>query len=64
MNSFASSTNTHFNPAEENRYQMVNTVAQQAKIILASMPSASTTNHMAIREAMRKSRIQRSENAR
>ena len=46
--------------AGENRFQLVNTVAQQAKIMIAHDPAlAADTNHKAISQALRKNRLQR-----
>ena len=46
--------------AGENRFQLVNTVAQQAKIMIAHDPTlAAATNHTAISRALRKNRLQR-----
>jgi hypothetical protein len=46
----------------ENRFQLVNTVAQQAKIMIAHDPALATaTNHTAISRALRKNRQQRND---
>lgn len=62
MSTFPSNSGSRSSHADENRYQLVNMVAQQAKIILANEPPATASNHSAIREAMRKNRMQRNEN--
>lgn len=57
-----SGSNVRSGQGDENRYHLVNTVAQQAKIIMAHDPNpALASNHAAIREAMRKNRNQRAQ---
>lgn len=46
-----------------NRYQMVNTVAKQAKVIIHQDHSMQKSNHTAIREAMDKDPVQASDQA-
>jgi hypothetical protein len=55
------STNSRASQGEENRYFLVNTVAQQAKVILSHDNTTMLSNHTAIREALQQHKKRRSE---
>jgi hypothetical protein len=47
--------------SEENRYFLVNTVAQSAKVILSHDNTTTLSNHTAIREALQQHKKKRTE---
>lgn len=59
--STSNSSSSRGNQGEENRYFLVNTVAQQAKVILSHDNTTTLSNHNAIREAMQQHKKRRSE---